>query len=107
MMMKNSSVVAMLVTEATVVVIALLVAFGVNLSADQVAAITGAAGFVGLVLTLVLWAFTVDRKKVLEKLVGDQVVAGEANDMVPAGTEVRTIGDTGDYGRQDFYGGDF
>ena len=90
--MKNSSLITLLITQGVGVFTALIVSFGVAITAVQMAAIMGVAGFVGLVLTFVLWARTVPAKDVLEKLVGDQVVAGEANDIVPNGVEIRELG---------------
>ena len=71
--------------------IGLLVAFGVALTPEQMAAIMSAAGFLGIVLALVLWASTVDRREVVERLIGSEVVAGEANDMIPSGEVVREV----------------
>lgn len=91
---KTAPLVTLLVSQAGGVVIALLVAFGVQLSGDQVAAIMGAVGFIGVLIAILLWATTVSRKEVVEKLLGDAdgtVVAGEANDRLPVGTPVRTI----------------
>ena len=66
-------------------------AFGIDLTSEQMAAIMSAAGFLGIVLALVLWASTVDRREVVERLIGSEVVAGEANDMVPSGEVVREV----------------
>ena len=54
--MTRTSFIGSLVSQAVVVVIGLLVAFGVPLTSEQIAAIITAAGFVGLILALVLWA---------------------------------------------------
>ena len=62
-----------------------------ELTADQTAAIMTAAGFVGLIVTLILWVSTVPREQVLEYLTGDDVVAGPANDMIPTGAVVRSV----------------
>lgn len=91
-MTRTGSVIGSLITSATSVIIALLLAFDVPLTEVQVAAIIGAAGFFGFVLTIVLYIVTLPRDKVLEYLVGtDQVVAGEANDQITPGDEVRVL----------------
>ena len=91
--MTRTSFVGSLVSQAVVVVIGLLVAFGVPLTSEQIAAIITAAGFVGIILALALWAQTVPREQVVERLIGDDVVAGEANDLVPSGAAVRNVTD--------------
>lgn len=89
--MTRTSFIGSLVSQAVIVVIGLLVAFGVPLTSEQIAAIITAAGFVGIILALVLWASTVDRREVVERLIGGEVVAGEANDMIPSGEVVREV----------------
>ena len=91
--MKKSSLIALLISQGVAAIVGLIVAFGVDLSAEQMAAIMTAAGFVGIVVTIVLWARTVPREEVVERLIGDQVVAGEANDLLPNGKQVRTLDD--------------
>ena len=91
--MTRTSFIGSLVSQAVVVIIGLLVAFGVPLTSEQIAAIITAAGFVGIILALVLWAQTVPREQVVERLIGDAVVAGEANDLVPSGAAVRNVTD--------------
>ena len=61
------------------------------LVSQGVAAIVSATGFVGIVLTLVLWTTTVPRETVVEHLIGPDVVAGPANDLVPTGATVREV----------------
>ena len=89
--MTRNTLLGLLVTQGVSAIIGLLVAFGVDLTPEQMAAIMGAAGFIGVVLALVLWASTVDRREVVERLIGSEVVAGEANDMVPSGEVVREV----------------
>lgn len=89
--MKNTSLIGSLIISGTSAVLALVVAFGVDLTVEQMTAILGIAGFAGVILALILWSRTVDRAQVVERLIGDHVVAGEANDMVPAGREVRRL----------------
>lgn len=91
--MTRTSFIGSLVSQAVVVIIGLLVAFGVPLTSEQIAAIITAAGFAGIILALVLWAQTVPREQVVERLIGDAVVAGEANDLVPTGAAVRNVTD--------------
>ena len=90
-MMTRNSLIGLLVSQGVAALIGLLVAFGVDLTPEQMAAIMSAAGFLGVVLALVLWASTVDRREVVERLIGTEVVAGEANDMIPTGEVVRDI----------------
>ena len=90
-MTSRASLVSALITQAVMVLISLAVAFGLSLTPEQIAAIAGAAGFMGILATLVLWAYTVPREKVLEVLIGDTVVAGEANDQVLSGTDIRQV----------------
>lgn len=90
-MTSRASLASALITQAVMVLISLAVAFGLTLTPEQIAAIAGAAGFMGLIATLVLWAYTVPREKVLEVLIGDTVVAGEANDQVLSGTDIRQV----------------
>lgn len=90
---KNAPLVVLFVSQLASVVIGLIGEFSAaELSGGQIVAIMGAADFVGIAIAFILWAVTVSKKQVLEKLLDDgTVVAGEANDMVPAGTEIRTI----------------
>ena len=90
-MMTRNSLIGLLVSQGVAALIGLLVAFGVDLTPEQMAAIMSAAGFLGVVLALVLWASTVDRREVVERLIGTEVVAGEANDIVPTGATVREL----------------
>lgn len=90
-MMKNTTLIGGLVVQGVAAVVGLAATFGLELTAEQMAAILSVAGFVGIVVSLVLWATTVDRAEVVERLIGDQVVAGEANDMVATGEEVRKV----------------
>lgn len=85
------SVLGQLLTQAALVVIGLLTAFGLELTAVQIGAIVAAVGFLGLVLTFILWTTTVAKSTVVEKLVGREVVAGPANDMVEEGSHIRDV----------------
>lgn len=86
--------IAALVTQGVLVVVSLVVAFGWDATGDQIAAISGAAGFLGLLAWLWAWAKTVGKEQVLERLVGpDTVVAGPANDLVHEGEVIRRLGD--------------
>lgn len=89
--MKNTTLVGGLVVQGVAAIVGLAASFGLDLTTEQMAAILSLAGFLGVVVSLILWATTVDRAEVVERLIGDQVVAGEANDRVPSGAEVRTI----------------
>ena len=89
--MTRNTLIGLLISQGVATLIGLLVAFGIDLTSEQMAAIMSAAGFLGIVLALVLWATTVDRREVVERLIGSEVVAGEANDMIPTGATVREI----------------
>ena len=89
--MTRNTLIGLLVSQGVATLIGLLVAFGIDLTSEQMAAIMSAAGFLGIVLALVLWATTVDRREVVERLIGSEVVAGEANDMIPSGEVVREV----------------
>ena len=89
--MTRNTLIGLLVSQGVATLIGLLVAFGIDLTSEQMAAIMSAAGFLGIVLALVLWATTVDRREVVERLIGSEVVAGEANDIVPSGEVVREV----------------
>ena len=102
-MMGRTSLVGALVSQGVVVIIGLLVAFGLPITSEQTAAIMAAAGFAGLILTLVIWASTVPSEEVVERLIGDAVVAGEANDLVPSGAEVRLAGQSPEHAAVDPY----
>ena len=81
-----------LFTQASMVVIGLLTAFGVELTVGQISALVMAAGFVGILAALGLWMQTVPRKEVVERLIGNAaVVAGDANEDA-TGTFVRGVG---------------
>lgn len=90
-MLKTSSVVTGILSQLVAAVVALAVAFGLSLTADQVAAIMGLTSVIGMIATFVLWARTVDRAQVVEALIGEDVIAGEANDLVTTGEIVRAI----------------
>lgn len=89
--MTRTTLIGLLVSQGVAALIGLLVAFGIDLTPEQMAAIMSAAGFLGIVLALVLWATTVDRREVVERLIGSEVVAGEANDIIPSGEVVREV----------------
>lgn len=88
---KSAPLITLGVTQLGSVIINLLAAFGAAMTVEQVGAVGGAVSFLGVVLAFVLWAFTVSSKEVVEKLIGTEVVAGEANDIVPAGRPIREI----------------
>lgn len=89
LVLSQGSVVGALLTNFAGVVIALLVAFGLDMTAAQIAAVVGATNFAGVILTLVLWMTTVSRARVVEMLVGDVIEAGIANNQVPTGEVIR------------------
>ena len=88
---KNVPLITLAVTQLTTVVIGLLTAFGLDITAAQIGAIMLASSSAGSLLAFVLWMTTVSKKQVVEKLIGSTIVAGEANDMVPTGAVVRQI----------------
>ena len=91
MLPSQKSYVGSLISYGVIVIIGLLTAFGLSLTAIQISAITMASAFIGILTTLYLWAKTVPKEKVLEVLIGDEVVAGPANDMAAEGDVVRQL----------------
>ena len=87
----RSSAIGGLLIAGVNAILGLALAFGKELTGEQIAAIVSATGFVGIVLTLVLWTTTVPRETVVEHLIGPDVVAGPANDLVPTGATVREV----------------
>ena len=80
------------ITAAATAVLALLTAFGLNLTTEQTAAILGVVGVVAPLI--VAWASNsrvTANTEVLEARVGGIVVAGLANERVPAGDPVRFL----------------
>ena len=91
MMSGKQSFIGSLISYGALVLIGVATAFGVNLSTVQIAALTMLAAFIGILVTIALWAKTVPKEQVLERLIGDEVVAGPANDIVPAGDIIRHV----------------
>ena len=91
MMSGKQSFIGSLISYGALVLIGVATAFGVNLSTVQIAALTMLAAFIGILVTIALWAKTVPKDQVLEVLIGDEVVAGPANDIVPAGDIIRQV----------------
>lgn len=91
-MTRTGTLIGALTVSVAIVVTNLLVAFGVPLDVAQLAAINAAATLLGTLLVVALTVLSLPKDKVLEYLVGPNVVAGEANDMIDPGTEVRTLG---------------
>lgn len=90
-MTSRTSYVSSLISYGFIVVIGLLTAFGVTISPVQISALTMLAAFVGILVTIALWAKTVPKSQVLEVLIGDEVVAGPANDMATEGEIIRQV----------------
>lgn len=91
---KNAPLVVLLVSQLASVVIGLIGEFSsAELTSGQIVAVMGAADFVGIAIAFVLWAFTVSKKQVVEKLLddGSTVVAGEANDRMSTGAPIRQL----------------
>ena len=91
MLPSQKSYIGSLISYGVIVIVGLLTAFGLSLTAIQISAITMASAFIGILTTLYLWAKTVPKEKVLEVLIGDEVVAGPANDMAAEGDVVRQL----------------
>lgn len=91
MMSGKQSFIGSLISYGALVLIGVATAFGVNLSTVQIAALTMLAAFVGILVTIALWMKTVPKEQVLEVLIGDDVVAGPANDIVPVGDVIRHV----------------
>ena len=77
-----------LISQGVAVVIGLLVAFGINLTEAQTAAVLAAAAFLGALVGRSQVKPMVD---VLEHAVDGEVVAGPANELVAEGHVVREI----------------
>lgn len=90
-MTSRTSYVSSLISYGVIVLLGLLTAFGVQITTAQISAISMAAAFVGILVTIMLWAKTVPKEQVLEVLIGDEVVAGPANDMAVEGETIRQI----------------
>ena len=80
------------ITGGVAAVITLLVAFGLNITSEQTAAILGV---VGVVAPFVVWRLVTDKEtansRVVEEVVGgDVVIAGPANEL-PTGLVIRTL----------------
>ena len=90
-MASRTSYISALISAGVTAILGLLTAFGLELTTVQLAAILSAAGFVSIIVTVVLWAQTVPKEKVLEVLIGDEVVAGPANDMAAEGEIIRQV----------------
>ena len=87
----KTSYISALISAGVTAILGLLTAFGLELTTVQLAAILSATGFVSIIVTVVLWAQTVPKDKVLEVLIGDEVVAGPANDMAIEGEIIRQV----------------
>lgn len=91
------------ITALAGAILGCLVAFGVPVTGDQVEAILNLVGILAPVVGALIGAAIARNKvtrntHVLERLDGDRVVAGDANEVVASGQEVRKIGslDAGD-----------
>lgn len=92
---KTAPLITLMVTQLASVVVGLVGEFsGAELTGGQIVAIMGAADFVGIVAALILWAVTVAKREVVEKLLSTgEVVAGQANEVVTEGQHIRELGD--------------
>lgn len=97
-LIKNEPVVsAAAITGLVGAILGVLVAFGVPVTGDQAEAILNLVGILAPVAAAVIGGL-IARKKVtrnthvLERQEGDAVVAGEANEAVKAGQEIRKVG---------------
>lgn len=91
----HASLLVMLLKDLAAAVLGVLAVFGLALSGEQIGAILTLVGTIGTALTFLVWATTVQKKKVVERLIGkSEVVAGPANDLVPEGTHVRDLEET-------------
>ena len=77
----------------TVALLAVLVAFGLRLTAEQQAAILGFVGSVLVLASAVIAMRGMDRSRVVEQLTpSGKVLAGEASEL-PTGARIRDLGD--------------
>lgn len=90
---REPSVVIGLVTTAVAAVLALLVAFGIDVTAEQQVAILGVIAGVGPLLAgiLIRRKVTPDARVVEHLDAVDAVVAGPANERIPTGVVVRDL----------------
>ena len=78
-----------LIVGAVNALIAVAVGFGLNVTPEQVGLINAA---VAAVLSVIVRAQVTPAAEVAERVKGGEVLAGPANDMVPAGAVVREVG---------------
>lgn len=80
---------------AVTALVTLLVAFGVDLTAEQSSAIVGLAAIIGTSVAA-KWsrARVTPNLKVLERVEGDVVVAGPANERIENGLVIRDVDQT-------------
>ncbi|PMC76766.1 hypothetical protein [Brachybacterium sp. UMB0905] len=81
------------VVAAAAAVIALLVAFGVELTDAQTEAILGVVAVVAPLVVIVARRWTTPRSRVVEQRDGHEVIAGDGHDSIPPGEKIREIND--------------
>lgn len=81
------------VTAAVSALIALLVAFGVDLSEAQTTAILGVVAVAAPLVVIVARRWVTPTQDVVERRDGDEVVAGAGHDTIDEGETIRAVHD--------------
>lgn len=81
------------ITAAVAAVIALLVAFGVELSEVQTTAILGVVAVIAPLVVILARQWVTPNDKVVELDDGGMVVAGKGHDTIPEGEKIRAVHD--------------
>lgn len=80
-------------TAAAAAVIALIVAFGVDLTATQTEAILGVVAVAAPLFVILARKYVTPNSRVVEHEVGGSVVAGAGHDTIPDGQPIRAVHD--------------
>lgn len=81
------------ITAAVSALIALLVAFGIDLTEEQTTAILGVVAVAAPLVVIIARRYVTPRQDVVEKRDGDQVVAGPGHDTIGEGEKIRDVHD--------------
>lgn len=81
------------ITAAVAAVIALIVAFGVELSEVQTTAILGVVAVLAPLVVTIARRYVTPNDKVVELDDGGMVVAGKGHDTIPEGEKIRAVHD--------------
>lgn len=81
------------ITAAVAAVIALIVAFGVELSEAQTTAILGVVGVIAPLVVTIARRYVTPNDKVVELDDGGMIVAGKGHDTIAEGSRIRAVHD--------------